>query len=557
MRFRVFYCSILLLAGNSVAKELSEQSLGDQQQILQQEREKELEQKLSDARPDINLMSDTAKSSKLRFPKESPCFEIHHVELIGTEQLPRWLPLQRIADQGRNHCLGGKGINQLMSDVQNRLISHGYITSRVVAPKQNLHSGVLKLQIIAGKVGEIRYAPGSDTYAQLYSTFPLRKGDLLDLRALEQGMENLQNAPYVQAKAQIVPSQNSGESDIVISREQQKFWRLNTSVDNSGSKSTGLYQGNIGLTLGNVLSLSDMLYMTVGHDLHRHNKDFQSRNYYLYYAVPWGYWSLIASYGFDSYWQKLPRSTYSGETENVTVKLERLLHRNNRQRTSIWYGIQARNSRNFVNDAELSLQRRNTANWKIGLVHRHFIRSSTLSLAGTYQRGTRWFGAEPAPEERRKTATALSKILTYSISWSLPLQIKNEVFAYRLNYQRQMSHTPLTKPEWFSIGGRWTVRGFDGENKLSASDGWYLRNEFSWVLPKARQSFYLGLDYGKVKGHGAQSYRTGRHMAGAVVGLRGNLRQLNYDFFVGWPLSKPDKFKTDDSTIGFQVGWSY
>ncbi|MDT1800534.1 POTRA domain-containing protein, partial [Salmonella enterica subsp. enterica serovar Oslo] len=83
--------------------------------------------------------------------------------------LPHWLPLQKIANGAVGHCLGAKGINLLMSTLQNRLVDHGYVTTRVLAPSQDLKSGILRLVIIPGVVRHVRLTPDSDDYIQLYS----------------------------------------------------------------------------------------------------------------------------------------------------------------------------------------------------------------------------------------------------------------------------------------------------------------------------------------------------------------------------------------------------
>ncbi len=108
----------------------------------------------------------------------------------------------------------------------------------------------------------------------------------------------------------------------------------------------------------------------------------------------------------------------------------------------------------------------------------------------------------------------------------------------------------------FSIGGRYTVRGFDGENTLIGDRGWLVRNDLGWALGNSGQELYVGVDYGEV---GGQSTRLliGQHLAGAVLGLRGGYKGLFWDVFVGTPLSKPEGFRTSHTTAGFNVSWSY
>ena len=108
----------------------------------------------------------------------------------------------------------------------------------------------------------------------------------------------------------------------------------------------------------------------------------------------------------------------------------------------------------------------------------------------SYQRGTRWFGAQPAPEELFGEGTALSRILRTEARLSLPFVLAGEGFRYDVARQRQTSNTPLTPQDRFSVGGRWTVRGFDGERTLSADRGWTVRNDLSRRLPLSDTSLF-------------------------------------------------------------------
>lgn len=143
-----------------------------QQTLHQQERQRALEERLAPPTPDVRLSAPSASSDRLIFPVEKPCFVIDRVTLSGTEPLPRWLPLQRIANQALGQCLGGQGINQLMSQLQNRLVGHGYVTTRVLAPQQDLNSGTLALQVVPGKIHRVALTPESDRHVTLFSAFP-------------------------------------------------------------------------------------------------------------------------------------------------------------------------------------------------------------------------------------------------------------------------------------------------------------------------------------------------------------------------------------------------
>src|SRR5690606_7667278 len=86
----------------------------DNQFIIQQQRQRAIEQQLTPPVPDVRLSEPSSGSGRIDFPAETPCFPLQRVELSGQDALPHWLPLQRIAQQAEGRCLGGKGINLLM-----------------------------------------------------------------------------------------------------------------------------------------------------------------------------------------------------------------------------------------------------------------------------------------------------------------------------------------------------------------------------------------------------------------------------------------------------------
>ncbi|WP_195745219.1 ShlB/FhaC/HecB family hemolysin secretion/activation protein, partial [Escherichia coli] len=234
----------------------------------------------------------------------------------------------------------------------------------------------------------------------------------------------------------------------------------------------GRYLGGITFSLDNPFSLSDLLYVSAIHNF-PHYGGKGSKNYTAHYSVPFGYWQFSVTASDYDYYQTVAGAVedyqYSGESQNLGMQLSRVLHRNGTQKTVLTYDVQARRSRNYINDTEIQVQRRQTAAWRLGLQHRHYISQAILDAGVSWQRGTRWFGAQPAPEETFGEATALSKILQLNASFNLPFTLAGQPFSYSFRYQRQLSNTPLTPQEQFAIGNRWTVRGFDGERTLNAS----------------------------------------------------------------------------------------
>ncbi|EOL8943236.1 POTRA domain-containing protein [Cronobacter dublinensis] len=178
----------------------------------QQQQQKAREARLAAEAPDIRIPVATASSSQLQFPDENPCFTIERVTLAGKEALPHWVPLQRLADQAVGHCLGVQGINMIIGTLQDRIIEHGWVTTRVLAPQQDLREGELTLRIVPGRIRDVALTSDSGRYIRLWPTMPAHAGNLLDLRDIEQGLENMQRLPTVQARMELQPGDAPGES---------------------------------------------------------------------------------------------------------------------------------------------------------------------------------------------------------------------------------------------------------------------------------------------------------------------------------------------------------
>ena len=60
----------------------------DNQFIIQQQRQKALEQQLTPPVPDVRLSEPSSSFGKIAFPVETPCFPIRNVTLTGRTRFP-------------------------------------------------------------------------------------------------------------------------------------------------------------------------------------------------------------------------------------------------------------------------------------------------------------------------------------------------------------------------------------------------------------------------------------------------------------------------------------
>ncbi|WGE32924.1 ShlB/FhaC/HecB family hemolysin secretion/activation protein [Actinobacillus genomosp. 1] len=547
-----------------------------------QQRQKQLDNhRESQFKPQVDIRIDTYQENRLQIPTaESPCYPIRRISLIdySNESLNQtsqfqWAFNQAISDLKLTlpHCLGGEGLGILMKRTQNNIIEKGYITTRVVVQEQDLRSGNLVLTVIAGKIRNTlvedsgRVARFTPLHALTALTF--KKGDLLNVRDIEQSLENLKRVPTAEANIAILPSEGedsqAGESDLKINYAQAIPFRLNFGLDDSGSTSTGKWQASATFSWDNLFSANDLFYTSFTHSIKRHSDDKgkrASRNFSFYYSIPLGYWQLTANHSIHRYRQQVfgafQNYLYAGESETDKLSLSRVLYRDALRKTTLSAGFWSRHSKNFVDNTEVEVQRRRMAGWEVGIAHKEYFSNATLELEMNFKRGTGVRGAIGAPEEAYNEGTSRPKILTTSIDYKKPFALEGQAWQFHSKVNAQWNKTPLIPQDRISIGGRYTVRGFDGELSLAGERGWYWRNEFSWNVGNQGHWFYWGLDGGRVSGLGGNE-RFGHHLMGTVIGLRGGWKGFYYDYFVGRPMRSPRGFKVAKHVTGFNLSYSF
>lgn len=557
-----------------------------QQYQRQLERARQLEQQ---QQPNVDVREAASRSqqsamqpSEVMPIEELPCFAIHEVSLSAVNTTPV-TPFQfaldatlKAGEKGKpilGRCLGVEGINALVARVQNRIIAHGYVTTRILVGPQDLSSGQFALTVVPGRIHRIKLAANANPHVSLWNALPMQAGDLLNLRDIEQALENLKRVPIADADIRIEPAaaddtSTPGLSDVVIQYQRRFPVRVTFSVDDGGTRSTGRYQGGVTVSLDSVTTLNDLLYVSHNHDLgggqdgRRGNESTT-----VSYAIPWDYWMLGVTASNSHFYQQVAGINqsyiFSGDSESVEARLGRLVFRNAFNKTSLSVKTFLRSSSNTIDETEIEAQHRRVAGFEYGLDQTWYLGQAVLDYRLAYRRGTGAYHSLAAPEQAFGEGTSRMRLWLADIHLTTPFQVPmpwgTQAMQYSANLRAQSNLTPLTPQDRFSIGNRYTVRGFNGEQLLLGDHGWFLRNELLLPFASSSHAAYLGVDYGEVGGQSTR-YLPGKQLAGAVIGLRGNFAkagQFNYDVFWGQPLHVPDGFQADGSVTGFNLNVSF
>ncbi|MDR5856734.1 ShlB/FhaC/HecB family hemolysin secretion/activation protein [Caballeronia sp. LZ062] len=562
----------------AAARANAEQNQQVQQQRAAQEREKAV---------NASSVRSTAPvdGARPQLPHESPCFRIDAFALDVPATLPdavrakgaSALPLDPFgfARDWLVHydgqCVGKDGVNVLTKGLQQAILSRGYITTRVLLPEQDLSRGVLKFALVPGVIHEVRFA-GPISWGTWKTAFPTRPGDVLDLRDLEQGVEQMKRVASQDVDMKIEPTNVPGESDVVLTLKRAKPWSLVASVDNSGSRATGRLQGNVSLGIDNPLGLNDIFTIGANQDLEFGDKGLGSHGFNGSYSVPWGYWTATLFGNTNTYYQQIAgvNQTFvsSGNAQTAGLKLARVLHRGQNDVFGGYAQLSKRFGASFIDDTEIVLQHRNNTFFETGLTHRHYFGGAQFDGSLAYRQGINDLGATgdpsqpadaniaPTPATKPAGPTYLYHMAVLDANLSVPFAIASQPLRYVTTFHGQYTNDTLFYIDDITIGSRYTVRGFDGEQMLAGEKGFYSRNELQAPIGKTGQTLYAGIDYGHVFGPNT-AFLAGTQLVGAVIGIRGGVPSkyagFSYDLFAGTPLYKPATLDTSRVTVGFQM----
>ena len=503
---------------------------------------------------DVFLQKEKKGMEKIKLPDETPSFFVNTFEIVGASE-GRFYWLNELVNEYQAQKIGVQSINLIVKRLTNALIDRGYTTSRVLIPEQDLSQGTLRLVLIPGKVREIRFKD-STFYGNWRNALPIRPGDIFNLRDLEQGLEQMKRVPSQDVNYELVPGPNPGESDVVITVQRTNSLKVTLSLDNSGIEATGKLQFYKTISIDNLFNSNDIFNISFSNDIDRKGWRRGTKGDSLYYSIPYGKTTFSFSNSHNKYHQAISginqTFVYSGETENNEFSIKHLLNRDQTSKTHLDVSVIKSISRSYLDDTEINVQKKNTTALRVGVSQRKFIGQSVFDWSIADKIGVPWIGAQDdMRSDYGDNPTTRFNIWTLDAGYTTPVTFGKTKAQYRLNIKAQYSKNHLYGSEHFSIGNRYTVRGFDGEETLAAETGWYIQNELGIPINSGDGEVYVGLDHGRVSGPSSQEL-AGKSLTGAVIGIRGG-KTLQYDVFVGWPLKKPDRFTTASTTYGFST----
>lgn len=406
----------------------------------------------------------------------------------------------------------------------------GYTLASVNVPAQKVGDGVVQLEVIEGRIGDIRLE-GARRYRASHLRDYLgaaRPGTVYRGSALQAGMVLVNELPGLQARALLRPGAAFGTTDIVL-QAQEDLLTGGLTVDNHGRENIGELRATGSVTLNNPLGVEDRLTV-----LGLVSEDALLRYGYLAYSVPVTFSGtrLEMSYGEAQFEVDDPSfDGVEGWNKSGRIGLSRPLVRTRRDRLSGSVALSSTNSNADLSGLVFSATQITLLELAASYSHTHQNLAATQLIAAL---ATNFEKAEFDPlategDDRQRLRLELD------LQHLQPLRNRSLQLIYRLN--GVYSPDALADTQQFSIGGPSSVRGYAASE--ARGDSGYLA---SLTL---RQPFALGpvslagrlfADTGVVRlvdrGHGVDDRST---LSSVGAGLDAAYAQLSATLDLSFP----------------------
>lgn len=520
-----------------------------QEQLLRQSQQQrdELERSTPLPRQDVRTPDGNA---------QGPCFTIHTITLSGVT-LINAKAQQKLISPWLNQCLDMAKITELTTAISDWYISRSYITSRAFLTEQDLSQGELRLVVMEGKLSHIRL--DGESPRMLKMVFPGLEGKVLNLRHIEQGMEQINRLRSNPVQIEIVPDTEPGYSIVNLTATPEFPLSATFSLDNSGQKSTGEKQLNGSLSGNNLLGLADKWFVSGGR-----SSDFatgyDAQSFQTGVSVPYGYGLLDYSYAWSNYRTTIMNQGYpwisTGDTKTHRLNGSWVVFRNGDIKTALSAGVTQRSSRNWLNDAPLKSSTRNLSSLQLGINHTQKMFGGVATFNPGYSHGMPWFNAETDEEKIGDVPRAEFRKWNLNASFQRPV---THDLLWLTSLYGQWSPDRLYGSERLTLGGESSVRGFK-EQYLSGDNGGYWRNELNYplfTLPVLGQiSATVALDGGWLEKDRFDKFASGT-LWGTAASLSSAGRWFASQITAGTPLAYPDWLGPDHLTLNWRVAVTF
>ncbi|MCX2722356.1 ShlB/FhaC/HecB family hemolysin secretion/activation protein [Roseibium salinum] len=537
------------------------EELQRRQRDLLDEQDRLLKQTL----PPVGPVKESDREPTATQPGDSgpgPCIDVGTVVFEKATVFPD-ARLQELVPADK--CFALEQIFGLVRDTTNLYVDAGYVTSRAYLPEQDLSTGTLRIQVVEGRIEQVQLRQNGKLRKTGYGVLPSLNGKLLQIRRIEQGLDQINSLSSKDAKISFQPGSTAGMSIVVVDITSARPWQATVGVDNSGAESTGKAQFEGSFSIEDLFGQFETISISHKHSDPSLDESQISGNTSLYITVPRGMWTWRWSSSYYNYLSEVESQVQSFKTTGTNWshkgEIERLLFRDQVSKTYGRASLNFKEAENYLEDALLETSSRVLSVGRLEFAHTRRFLGGSLSARLGIDQGLPLWGA-PVDNGDADSSVPKAQFTKFDGELGLSRGWAAGGGSLFLSSRVRGQYTPvaLFGSEQLGIGGASSVRGFDTDS-LSAENGFYSRNEVSFAPDIFSQeqleylgqlSLFAGLDAGW-QFEGPSTPGINRNLMGAAIGARLQGGWVFGEISYERPLLAPDDFN-DEPVLRLRAG---
>ena len=526
-----------------------------QQRLLDQAREQRENLSTHDSPSIARTPRPTVAQGQIT-PDGAACIYVAGVEFRGAQLLPDTLK-QQVAREVAGQCLDNAALAHLLDEVNDWYVGNGYVTSHAWLPRQQGAGGPLVIASAEGKLGKVSFKDGttrSDRAAR--QAFPGSSGEPLNLRDVEQGVDQLERVTPGGVTVALRAAPEEGYSDVVVSGRTAPSVGVTLNLDNMGDSNTGADEFGGALTFNNPLGFGEQLGVSANSTTALHGDRYR-RSFGASASVPLGYWTFSyagAAGNFAVPVDFYGKLRYHGSNVQNLVTATRTVSRNAARKIDVSGSISTYSGKTYLEDFQLDSGTERVSAVRVGINFASRVGSrSYFTFSPVFTEGLPF-----ASRDKSAAGGPSASFRKLSASASLYTQILPTVALLSSAYA-QASAKPLYSTERVSVGGDTSVRGFK-DRYLYGNSGAYLRNEADWTLSSpvlgSRVTLLAAVDAGRVVPVAGEP-NSGGNVVGAAVGASASLKGVAASLSIGTPLFAPRQLNADPVVVNLRLSMAF
>ncbi|WP_418180294.1 ShlB/FhaC/HecB family hemolysin secretion/activation protein [Aliarcobacter lanthieri] len=449
-----------------------------------------------------------------------------------------------------NRCNGIKNLSNLKDKISNSYINRGYITSRAFIKAQDLSKNSLEIDILEGKVEEI--VSHNINSKNLYIAY---KDRVLNIKDLEVSIMQAERLSSQNLNLELLPSSQTGYSIINLQNtSNEKPYYGTIGLNNFGNEYTGRYQFYNNLNYENLFDLSDILSLNLNTTNYAFKNDNKTLGTSVNYSFPIERLLVNLFYNYSNY-KQINSDNFgdnfksNGDNYSYGIELDYKLFHNLNNNLSFILNYENKTTNNYLNDVQLDLQTYTLNPFGFGFRHSYKSNSFDFYTKFLYYKGINGKKEEFANQEKYFEKSTLD------FGFNKYFDALNRL-QYSLSLRGQYSNNNLFGTEEISVGGIYSVRGFN-KISLSGNKGFYIRNELSqrYDIGNLILIPYIGFDYGYID---KNKYSVDGAISGGAIGNRLYFNNINLELFYNTPFKDTEYTKNKSSNfVGFSLTYNF